>query len=399
MPAIHGRLPSAATDRLRRENTATVLRSLRDGGPATRAALAQRTGLAKATIGAIAADLAAVGAVAESQVQTTGQARRIGRPGTPLSLDGARTVALGLEVNVDYLAATALDLSGRPVLRTTVPAPTSTMGLDVLAALAHDSHAALKSSGRTLLGTSVAVPGQVDRARGRVIDAPNLDWHDADVVGVLSAALGGGVVGLDNDANCAVVGEVAFGAAQGMDDVLYVTGTVGLGVGVFVDGGVRRGAHGLAGEIGHAPLGNPARRCACGRFGCWETAAGLRALLRETGVDMDGAAGPAVDPVATAHRVAARCADDPQVRAGVLRVAHALAAGLVPLAAALDPAAVVLGGSFVALGEWILPVARSQLRRVCRSAVLLSELGLHAASTGGAAGVLGQVYAGTLALD
>ncbi len=357
--------------------------------------LAQRTGLAKATVSTIVADLAQQGAVTEpDDVDALERSGRSGRPGRPVALDGATTVGLGFEVNVDYLAATALDLSGRTVLSTQVPAAGAEP--DALVALARDSVATLTADGRSLLGVTLAVPGRVDRSSGRVVDAPNLHWHDRDVAADLARVVGDVPVRVDNDANCAAAGEAAFGAARGVDHLLYLTGTVGVGAGLVVGGQVQRGAHGLAGEVGHAPLGEPGRRCACGRSGCWETAVGLHALLRETGLEASELTG--LDPVAAAAAVAQRCTADGVVRQGVARVAQRLAAGLVTLAATLDPELVVLGGSFVPLGPRVLPVVRAEVASVSTAQVELSTLGLHAASTGAAADVLGEIYAGTLAL-
>jgi predicted NBD/HSP70 family sugar kinase len=390
----------SATDRLRRDNTALVLRSLRDDGPASRAELSQRTGLAKATVGVIVTDLATVEAVRDDDpaaVRAVGGGRT-GRPGRPVSLDGARSVGLGLEVNVDYLAATALDLAGRVVLSSQVPlaAGSRETSGEALALLARDSLRDLESRGITVLGTTVAVPGQVDRSSGRVLEAPNLHWHGREVSADLRPVLGELPLWVDNDANCAAVGETAFGAARGVDHVLYLTGTVGIGAGVVLGGQVERGAHGLAGEVGHAPLGDSSRHCACGRDGCWETAVGLEALLRETGVRLPH--GALLDPVTTAELVAARSLEDDRVAEGLARVARSLATGLAVLAATLDPELIVLGGFFVPLGEQLLPVVSERLAQVSGTRVELSTLGLHAASTGAAADVLGQVFTGALPL-
>ena len=114
---------------------------------------------------------------------------------------------------------------------------------------------------------------------------------------------------------------------------------------------------------------------------------------------------PGTDPVSAAERIADLARRDPSARAAVRRVAEHLGAGLVPLVGALDPEVVVLGGYFVPLGPWVVPVVRRTLDRgrgpgrtttPCR--VALSTLGLHAASAGAATDVLGDVYAGTLAL-
>jgi len=391
-----------ATERLRQQNTALVLRALRDDGPGSRAALATRTGLSKATVGTIVQALRDVGAVREDDPIEAVRTGQSGRPGRPVVLDGATTVGLGLEVNVDYLAATALDLSGRPVLSRHVPVGTNGELLAALGRLAADCLAQLVAEGRRVLGIAVAVPALVDHATGRVVDAPNLGWRDLDLAATVAAAVGGCPVRVDNDANCAATAEYDHGAARGATDALYLTGTVGLGAGLVVDGAVRRGAHGLAGEIGHTPFpGSPTVRCVCGRRGCWEASVGLRATLRAVGLGPDAGA----DPVEAAERVAALARRDPTARAAVRRVAADLGAGLVPLVGALDPEVVVLGGYFVPLGPWVLPVVRRALDRrrgpgrtntPCR--VVLSTLGLNAASTGAATDVLGDVYAGTLAL-
>jgi predicted NBD/HSP70 family sugar kinase len=413
----------AAADRLRRDNTGLVLRSLRDAGPASRAALAQRTGLAKATVGVIVRELAAAGAVREGRAargpgDAAGRGSApAGRPGRPVEVDGARTVALGLEVNVDYLAATALDLAGREVIRRIVPVPDGPPTPQALAALAAQCRRELAGDGRRLIGATVAVPGRIDPPRRRVLDAPNLHWPDGDVVAAVATALrleppegagslggagaghengSGARVGLDNDANCAAAAEVAFGSARGTKHLLYLTGTVGLGAGSVVDGVVQRGAHGLAGEVGHAPLGDPTLTCGCGRSGCWETAVGLRALLRETGLGATGAVG---DPLTVGRQVADACVlGHAQALAGVARVAGSLADGLATLAAALDPAVVVLGGFFVPLGPWLLPAVQARVCLTSPCRVVLSLLGLQAASTGAAAAVLADVYSGTLSL-
>ena len=237
-----------ATERLRQQNTALLLRSLRDDGSASRAALAARTGLSKATVGTIVQALQDVGALHEDGAVKAVRTGHSGRPGRPVVLDGATIVGLGLEVNVDYLVATALDLSGRSVLSLQVTVGTDGDLLASLGDLAARCHAQLVAEGRRVLGIVVAVPALVERATGRVVDAPNLGWRDLDLAATVAAAVGDGCpVRVDNDANCAATAEYDHGAARGATDALYLTGTVGLGAGLVVDGAVRRGAHGLAG--------------------------------------------------------------------------------------------------------------------------------------------------------
>ncbi len=275
--------------------------------------------------------------------------------------------------------------------------------LAALRALARRCRDELTAEGRRLMGVEVAVPGLVARERGVVVAAPNLRWADLDLASDIALAVGGQCpVGVDNDANCSAVAEATHGVGAGYDQVLFLTGTVGLGAGLVVDGMVQRGSTGFAGEVGHLPLGGSSLRCACGRTGCWETTVGLPAMLRTTGVGETAVAEH--DPVAAAAQVMRLAAGDAAVAAGVREVGRRLGAGVVALAGLLDPAVVVLGGYFVPLGALLVPVVEQALREGLlgaeqrRCAVELSTLGLAAASTGAATGALAGVFDGTTAL-
>ena len=397
------------TDALRRLNTARVLRSLRDQGPASRALVAQRTGLAKATVGTIVADLQRSGAVEDGDAvpaaRTSSRPAAAGRPGRPVTLAGAGIVGLGVEVNVGYLTATALDLAGRTVLSRRVSTE-SGRELESLRALTNECWAHLVQQGADVVGVDIAVPGLVARDKGVVVAAPNLHWTDVDLVHEIESSLphrGSGRcrVRVDNDANCSAMAEATHGVARGVDHVLFLTGTVGLGAGFVVQGRVQRGSTGFAGEVGHVPVGGADRRCACGRRGCWETTVGLPAMLRATGVRLRDADH---DPMAAATEVARLARTDASVRAGVREVGRWLGTGVVTIAGLLDPAMVVLGGYFVPLGPLLVPVVERALRGgllgdgTRRCEVALSTLGLGAASTGAASEVLTDVFEGVVAL-
>ena len=245
-----------------------------------------------------------------------------------------------------------------------------------------------------LLGLTVAVPGLIDRARGVVVAAPNLGWTDVPLADALRRELGSGVpVAVDNDANCAARAESLRGVASGVDDFVYLTGTVGLGAGIVCGGQVLRGSRGLAGEVGHLRVGDDRRLCACGRTGCWEALVGLRALVQATGIDVR----PREDPVSYAERVVGTPGTEP----AILAVADALARGVAQLTATLDPRMIVLGGSFVPLGRLLVPAVEEAIAAGFTGpgcTVALSTLGLHAASVGAAVDALDDVYAGRRSL-
>ncbi len=378
----------ASTEGLRRLNTSLVLRSLRQQGPATRAELAKRTGLAKATIGVIVGGLAEAAAVDESASVPGGR----GRPGRPVALTGEGLLGLGLELNVDYVSAVLLDLGGRVRISETRPAADEAR-LPALLALARDVVRRVPD-GR-LVGTMVAVPGLVRGDDRSVAWTPNLGGSGDQVAADIEEALGGRCrVSVGNDANCAAYAESHHGAAVGADHALYLTGTVGIGAGIVTDGRLLRGSTGFAGEVGHMPVGDSTATCGCGRRGCWEATIGLHAMLSAVGMDeLD-------TPLRSAEAVAARAAGDPVVRAGLERLGHDVGLGLAILANVLDPSVVVLGGYFVALGEHVLDPARRSLDERLpspaqrRPELRLSTLGMEAAALGAAELAFEGVFSG-----
>ncbi len=377
---------TAGTEGLRRTNTGAVLRALRRLGPSTRAELAKHTGLAKATVGVIVADLEAAGAVAEEGSRPGVR----GRPGRPVALRGERFVALGLELNVDYVSAVVLDLAGRVVSSSSRSGGTS----DDLRELARTALAEHVGVGSTLVGATLAVPGLVRGDNRTVAWAPNLHVAWPEVADALGSLVPGQRIEVSNDANCAAYAESHHGASLGAAHALYLTGTVGIGAGIVQDGEVMRGAAGFAGEVGHMPVGDSTALCGCGRRGCWEASIGLHAMLAAVGM-------PELDtPLRTAEAVAARAATDARVRAGLERIGRDVGLGIAMLSSVLDPQVVVLGGYFTPLGDLVLEPARRTLDERLASAAQVrpdlrtSTLGIQAAALGAAEQSFGPVFTG-----
>ena len=367
-----------------------MLRALRRLDPSTRAELAKQTGLAKATVGVIVADLEEAGAVTE-----TGSRPGVrGRPGRPVALSGNRFSALRLELNVDYVSAVVLDLAGQVVSSSSRPGGTSD-DLRELARTALDQHVGPDS---TLVGVTVAVPGLVRGDNETVAWAPNLHVGGTELADMLGSLVPSRRVEVSNDANCAAYAESHHGAARGVGHALYLTGTVGIGAGIVQDGDLMRGGAGFAGEVGHMPIGDSTALCGCGRRGCWEASIGLHAMLAAVGM-------PELDtPLRTAEAVAARALTDAGVRAGLARVGRDVGLGIAVLSSVLDPEVVVMGGYFAPLGDLVLEPARRTLDERLASAeqvrpdLRTSTLGIQAAALGAAEQSFGPVFAGDLDL-
>jgi predicted NBD/HSP70 family sugar kinase len=387
---------------VRRHNLGVVLRHLSEHGPRSRATIALETGLNKTTVSSLVTELIGLDLVVERGLEQRGT---VGRPGQVVELSGEGVVALGLEVNVDYLAVRALDLTGTERHRSldvhdNRHVPVAKV-LDRLAEQAGTALDAVRTEGLRPVGATVALPGIVDAANGTLLRAPNLDWTDVSVVDELRERLSGPSFPLaaDNEANLAALAELWEGTARGFSDVLYVSGEIGVGGGIIIGGELFRGAQGFGGEFGHMTVDPGGRPCACGSRGCLETVVGLEALLESAGLDPSGAAtttgsGEPVSALAGRAR-----AGDEQALATLRESGRWLGIAIASAANLLNFQAVVLGGFFGQLSTWLAaPIARELEVHVLASdwavpRVLPSTLGPEAAVRGAAAQSLRRVLA------
>ncbi|WP_200824480.1 ROK family transcriptional regulator [Nonomuraea solani] len=380
---------------VRATNLAVVLRFVREHAPCSRADIAASTGLNKATVSSLVADL-----IDRRLVRETGLTEnRVGRPATMLVLDGSPYAAIGVEINVDSVSAVATGLAGERLLtwrRSFSGGDSVNQGVAGVGAIVRRVVNRMTKEERHVLGLAVAVPGLVD-VQGNVRIAPNLGWHDADIGGDLAKALRdpGFPIQVDNDANLAALAEQRFGAHSGASDLVYLTGEMGVGAGIILDGRLRRGGLGYSGEIGHVQLDPDGPECHCGRRGCLEAMAGIGAVLRK---DLS----PAEIQVEIEEVVRLARAGDPATLATLGSVGGSLGRGVSILANLLNPEVIILGGYYVPLAPWLLPVVQGELadRVIAAEAggcqVVASTLGHDAAALGGAARVLDSIDSGRL---
>ncbi|GIJ67559.1 ROK family transcriptional regulator [Virgisporangium ochraceum] len=406
--AQHGPQPADFAD-VRATNLAVVLRHVRRHAPCSRADIAAATGLNKATVSSLVADLIERRLVRESGLTE----HRIGRPATMLVLDGTAYAGLGVTVATDQVTAVALDLAGEQLLswrRAVTPGgaqngvATTSPGRLTSAVTTVVGRAVnrLTAAGRQVLKLTVGVPGLVD-ADGTVRLASDLGWHDVDLRGELVRALRkpGYDVVVENDANLAVLAEFRFGAHAATANLIHVTNAAGVGAGIILDGRLVRGGLGYSGEIGHITVEPDGPACPCGRRGCLEAVAGAAAIVRHVRPQPDDAAVPdlaaEVEEVVRRARRADRTTLDVLNRAG-RHVGRALASTV----NLLNPEVVALGGHYVALAPWLLPAAEEELAAGsvapgaggCR--LVASALGADAAAIGGAARLLDDLDGGLL---
>lgn len=349
-------------DVVRRVNLSHVLRLLHADGPRSRAELTSRTGLNRSTVAALVADLAARRLVAEGEARATGTP---GRPSPMVSVRTDRHVVLALDIGVDSLGAATVALGGHRLRSLRVERPRRRTAVDTtiedLGALADDLLGSLRRSQR-LFGIGVAVAGLVRSDDGLVHVAPNLGWHDVPLADLLRRRMRRRVpIQVANDADAGALAERIHGAGRGMEDLVYISGEVGVGGGVIVAGRPLRGAGGYAAEIGHLTVDVDGLACVCGAVGCWETRVGEAALLRLAGEPEDGGR-DAVDRV-----LAAAERGDPAALGALEELGRWMAIGVGALTNVFDPQRVVLGG----LHARLYPYVRAEVERYTHERTLV----------------------------
>lgn len=385
---------------VRRHNLALVLGHLRRHGERSRARVAEETGLNKATVSSLVAELVDRGLVLEGAAERGG----VGRPGQVIGLDGRHLVAIGAEINIDYVSVLALNLRSELVAERRLAMDTAAMPAEeLLGALAGVVRGLLADldEGAHAVGLTVAVPGLVDAETGTVFEAPNLGWRRTAASAQLHEELGRPEypIRLDNEANLAALAELAARTEDPTADLLLLTGAAGVGGGIVAGGRLLRGGQGFAGEVGHMRVDPDGAPCGCGRTGCWETVVGLNALLALAADADDPVRDPSRDVVQRLDELRSRAdAGDPRVLAAIEEVAGWLVAGAGILVNVVNPEVLVLGGYFATLGPWLVPGLERDLPRHvfapggggCR--VELSTLGFSAAVRGGALQALSLVF-------
>jgi predicted NBD/HSP70 family sugar kinase len=340
------------SETIRRANLSAIVRELHYAGPLSRSELGARTGLTRSAIRILTGELVSAGLVHEQTGPAVGTP---GRPSAIVQLRGASAAVLAVEITVDYLAVAVVGLGGEILAHKRVNRPREAFSVDhmttELIGLVDDIDVR-RNPPAPLIGIGVGIAGIVRREDAVVEIAPNLGWHDVPFGQTLSEALGMNLpLWLANEADLGALAEHRRGTAAGFDDVLYISGEVGVGGGMIIGGQQMAGAAGYGGEVGHIPLNPNGVACGCGSIGCWETEIGERALLERAGYAIDG--GPqAIEALIRDARFGKE-----RPLAALEHVGSWVGRGIAALTNVLNPSLVVLGGQF----ERVYPFIRESL--------------------------------------
>ena len=246
-----------------------------------------------------------------------------------------------------------VDLNGRLLSRSLVPltsSPSASTRLitDCIKRMRDDF------AGKSIEEIGTSLPGRFDPGTKRLIFAPNLHWPDFDLKGAIEKETGL-PVSMENAATACLLAELLFGRLNGIRDAVLVTVSEGIGTGVFANGQVIAGEHGMAGEFGHISLDPSGIVCACGRKGCWETFASCHAALRYyKELEQDS------EPITFQELLNKAEEGEQSAVASLAKQAFHIGRGLGPIIAGLSPSVILIAGDITSAWYRFGPVIEKE---------------------------------------
>lgn len=326
-----------------------ALELVHTGRAPTRAVLTAELGVTRATAGAVAAELEALGLIrVDSRPAAAGSQ---GRPSHRLTVDDTGPVVLAAQVHADGYRAALVGLGGRIVATAPGCAVVDADPAQVIGAVVDAGAQLLRESGRRCAGAGLAVPSAVAEPEGTALNPLHLAWPAGSPVreifaGRIAAAGIEGPAFTGNDVNLAALAEHRHGAGRGAQHLLCVaTGHRGVGGALVLDGRLHSGSSGLALEVGHLTVNPEGRPCHCGSRGCLDVETDPLAFLAEAG----RTPGPEVSLLQQSKDLLREEHADLAVRAAAEALVDRLGLGLAGLVNILNPDRIVLGGLHQAL--------------------------------------------------
>ncbi|MFI6080730.1 ROK family protein [Streptomyces sp. NPDC051217] len=322
-----------------------ALELVHTGRAPTRAVLTTELGVTRATAGAVAAELEALGLIRVDS-RPGAAAGSQGRPSHRLAVDDTGPVVLAAQVHADGFRAALVALGGRTVATAPGCVTVSSDPAQVLGEVVAEGAALLRESGRRCVGAGLAVPSAVAEPEGTALNPLHLAWpagapvRDLFVEQVRAAGIEGPAF-TGNDVNLAALAEHRHGAGRGATQLLCVaTGHRGVGGALVVDGRLHTGSSGLALEVGHLTVNPEGRPCHCGSRGCLDVETDPQAFLDAAGREP----GPEVSLLEQSRDLLRTEYADRSVRAAAEELIDRLGLGLAGLVNILNPDRVILGG-------------------------------------------------------
>ncbi|WP_029421589.1 ROK family transcriptional regulator [Alicyclobacillus macrosporangiidus] len=350
---------------MRRRNKLTVLNAIRNHPGISRAALSEATGMNKATVSSLVAELMEEQFVVEvGPGSSTG-----GRRPIRLQFHAGAAYSIGVDVQIHSVRLVLCNLDHEVAWERLLPMEPASMSSDELVSQLADSIRQLidgaPKSPHGVIGIGISLPGLVNYRTGYIHYIPNMGIRDLPLADILQSEFRIPVF-IDNDANCGAW--AMYREHPAVESLVFVNVGIGIGAGLVLDGQLYRGFAGLAGEYGHMTIDPMGLRCSCGNRGCWEQYASESALLalwNEVYARTDDGLRCTGFDVVPRLLERAQAGDENAVRA-FAHIGHYLGVGLANIANTLNPELMVIGGRLAASERFV----REELEHTLRSRAL-----------------------------
>lgn len=324
--------------------------------PTSRADIARKMGLTRATTTLIADELLSDGFIRETQANAVGR----GRAPVPLALREDAGYAVGVYLNRDGCTVAIVDICGNVLLkqRLRLEDSESDEKLEVLSQSIIKMLRETKIPTEKLVGVGISAPGPLDGENGKILNPPRFDlWHNTQLGTILHEQLGLPIY-LENNASCLARYNHGKPEAMGSEDFLLLLVDSGIGSGVVSGGKVLKGAGYFTSELGHTTINHCGRPCACGNTGCLEAYAAIPNLLRDTAFSQ------------WREVMDRRCLDARAMELVELETDY-LAAGIVNMANIISIDTVLLAGDLLYGAKDLAPLLEEKVnRRILRRGIL-----------------------------
>jgi predicted NBD/HSP70 family sugar kinase len=339
-------------------NRQIALTLIRSHQPISRAELARFMKLPRAVVGRLVNELL----LEDHLVERPCSRIRVGRRPTMLSIDIHQRTSVAVDVRATGTFLMLADVIGRPYSDVRVaPTPRSPKRfVQHLVQRIVDIIEEFSPNVGTCQGIGVVVPGMVDHVTGRVLQAPTLGWRNVDIRGPLTELLDL-PVHIENSGRACALAQAweAQSHAARVRDLVYVSVSDGVGVGVIVNGELVRGRNNMAGEFAHMPLGFNGPRCSCGARGCWEAYISNLATVSRYG--RAGASRNRGRRLTVTDVIARAREGDHRALTALETTARYLGLGLAGIAHTINPASIYIGGEITTAWDLIGDVVQQTL--------------------------------------
>ncbi|MFS0820258.1 ROK family transcriptional regulator [Bacillus sp. 1P02SD] len=360
-------------------NKSIVFTTIVGKGPISRAQISKNTGLNKATVSTMVAEL-----IDEQLIYEIGASQSSGgRKPVMLYFNSHAGYSIGVDLGVNYILGVLTDLSGNKMEEVHIPIEKREF-IEVVESLKSVIQTLLMKAPDSVygvVGIGVGVPGIVDKDK-QILFAPNLNWNNVNLKEIIEKEFNIPTI-IENEANSGAHGEQLYGAGKHISNMIYVSIGIGIGTGIIIDNKLYTGVSGISGEMGHITIEANGRKCSCGNRGCWELYASEQVILNDaknsskgnSELDFNGLVNEAIK-------------GNPFILQLLNTLGENIGIGLTNIINTFNPEVIIIGNRISQFKNWITnPIEHVLSERLLpyhkdKTEIRFSELGKHSCALG-----------------